>query len=169
MKVIRDKLRTAQDRQRKYADPKRRELVILPGDHVFLRVSPLRGIFRFGKKRKLAPRYIGPFEVLRRVGAVAYEVALPPDFPPVHPVFHVSLLRHYVHDPSHILVPHTIQLTSDLTFEEQPLRIVDRQVKRLRNKDIPTVKVIWGHHSNREVTWETEADMKPKYPHLFNS
>ena len=112
----------------------------------------MKCVMRFGRKGKLAPRYVGPFEILRSVGPVAFELALPPDFSQVHLVFYVSLLWHYVHDPMHVLVPHTIQLTSDLSFEEQPLRIVDRQVKRLRNKDIPTVKVIWGHHSDREAT-----------------
>ena len=129
----------------------------------------MKGVMRFGRKGKLAPRYVGPYEILRRVGPVAFELALPPDFPPVHPVFHVSLLRHYVHDPSHVLEPQTIQLASDLSFKEQPIQIVDRQVKRLRNKDIPTVKVIWGHHSSKEATWEAEADMKAQYPHLFSA
>ena len=169
VKLIRQRLQTAQSRQRSYADPKRRDHKFKEGDRVFLKVSPMKGVMRFGRRGKLAPRYVGPYEILKSVGPVAFELALPPDFPPVHPVFHTSLLRHYVHDPSHVLVPHTIQLTSDLAFEEQPLRIVDRQVKRLRNKDIPTVKVIWGHHSDKEATWEMEADMKAKYPHLFNT
>ena len=82
-------------------------------------------------------------------------------------MFHVSLLRHYVYDPSHVLEPQTIQLASDLTLEEQPVRILDRQVKRLMNKDILTVKVMWGHHSEGDATWESEADMRAKYPHLF--
>ena len=128
----------------------------------------MKGVVRFGRKGKPAPRYVGPYEILRSVGPVAFELALPPDFPSVHPVFHVSLLRHYVPDPSHVLEPQPIQLTSNLTFEEQPMRIVDRQVKKLRNQSIPTVKVVWWHYSDAEATWEAEADMKVKYPHLFN-
>ena len=169
VKLIRERMLSAQSRQRSYADPKRRDHVFKVGDRVFLKVSPMKGVMRFGKKGKLAPRYVGPYEILRKVGSVAFELALPPDFPPVHPVFHVSLLRPYVYDPSHVLLPQSVQLASDLSFEEQPIQIVDRQVKRLRNKDIPTVKVIWGHHSEKDATWESEADMKAKYPHLFGT
>ena len=141
--------------------------MISPGDHVFLRVSPLRGIFRFGKKGKLAPRYIGPFEVLRRVGAVAYEVALPPDFSPVHPVFHISMLRKYVKDPTHVLQHQTVDISPDMTFEVQPAQIIDRQVRKLRSKEISSVKVVWEHHPPEEATWESEEDMRARYPHLF--
>ena len=168
VKLIRQRMQTAQSRQRSYADPKRRDHVFKVGDRVFLKVSPMKGVMRFGRKGKLAPRYVGPYEILRSVGPVAFELALPPDFPHVHPVFHVSLLRHYVFDPSHILEPQTIHLTADLSFEEQPLRIIDWQTKRLRNKDVHTVKVVWGYHSDKEATWEAEADMRARYPHLFS-
>ena len=129
----------------------------------------MKGILRFGKRGKLAPRFVGPYEILKKVGPVAFELALPPDFPPVHPVFHVSLMRPYVHDPSHVLGYQSIPLSANLTFEEQPVQIVDRQTKRLRNKDITSVKVIWGHHGEKDATWELEADMRAKYPHLFDS
>ena len=169
VKIIRERMLSAQSRQRSYANRKRREHVFKVGDQVFLKISPMKGVMRFGKRGKLAPRYVGPFEILRQMGPVAFELALPPDFPPVHPIFHVSLLRPYVYDPSHVLAPQQIQLSSDLTFEERPVRIVDRQVRRLRNKDIATVKVVWGHHSEKDATWETEADMKNKYPYLFEA
>ena len=129
----------------------------------------MKGIVHFGQKGKLSPRYVGPYEILRKVGAVAFELALPPDFPPVHPVFHVSMLKMYVHDPSHVLEHPTLELDVDLTYEEQLVRIVDRLVKKLRNKSILTVKVIWGRHSKKEATWESVADMKIKYPHLFKN
>ena len=103
VKLIRDRLGVAQNRHKKYANPKWHELVIMLRDYVFLRVLCLKWVFRFGKKEKLAPRYIGPFKVLRRVGSVTYEVALPPDFLPVHPIFYISILRKYVNDQSHIL------------------------------------------------------------------
>ena len=134
---------------------------------MFLKVSPMKGIVRFGRKGKLSPRYVGSYKILRKIGVVAFELALPPDFPSVHPVFHVSLLKLYVHDPSHVLEHPTLELDADLTYEEQPARIVDRMVKQLRNKSVPTVKVIWGRHSEKEATWESEADMRLKYPHLF--
>ena len=98
---------------------------------------------------------------------MAYEIALPPDFPPVHPVFHISMLRKYVKDPSHVLQHQTVALSSDMTFEVQPAQIVDRQVRRLRNKDISSVKVVWEQHPPEEATWESEEDMRARYPHLF--
>ena len=92
VKLVRERLLAAQDRQRSYANPKRRDHVFKEGDQVFLKVSPMKGVLWFGKKGKLSSRFVGPYEILRRVGSVAFELALPPDFPPIHPVFHVSLL-----------------------------------------------------------------------------
>ena len=123
---------------------------------------------RFGKKGKLAPRYIGPFEILERVGAVAYRLALSPDMSQVHPVFHVSMLRKYISDPSHILQPQSVEVNDDLTYEEEPMAIVDYQVRQLRSKTIPMVKVLWRSNDVEEHTWETEAEMRAKYPYLFS-
>ena len=128
------------------------------GDHVFLRVSPRKGVFRFGKKGKLALRYIGPFEILQRVGEVAYQLALPPQLFGIHDVFHVSLLRKYEPDVSHILDWQELNL---------PREILDVQERVLRNKVIPLVKVLWEHHGVEEATWELEVDVKKKYPELF--
>ena len=99
------RLETAAGRQKSYADPKRRVVEFQVGDYVFLKVSPMKGVMRFGKKEKLAPRYIGPFEILERIGMVAYRLALPPDTSQVHPVFHVSMLMKYILDPSYVLQP----------------------------------------------------------------
>ena len=101
--MIRKRLLTAQSRQKSYADTRRRPLEFEVGDHVFLKVMPKRGVIRFRKRRKLSPRYIGPFEVLERVGAVAYRLALPPSLSSIHEVFHVSMLRKYTPDPTHIV------------------------------------------------------------------
>ena len=101
--MIRKRLLTAQSRQKSYADVRRRPLEFKVGDHVFLKVMPKRGVIRFGKRGKLSPRYIGPFEVLERVGAVAYRLALPPSLSTVHEVFHISMLRKYTPDPTHIV------------------------------------------------------------------
>ncbi len=95
------------------------------GDYVFLKVSPIKGVMRFRKKGKLAPRYIGPFEIMDRVRAVAYQLELPSNISHVHPVFHISMLRKYVPDPSLVLQPDTVELNEDLTFKEQPVAIVD--------------------------------------------
>ncbi|XP_073121998.1 uncharacterized protein [Henckelia pumila] len=122
---------------------------------------------RFGKKGKLAPRFIGPFEILDRVGALAYRVTLPPNLDGVHNVFNVSMLRKYVSNPSHVLSMEPLQLSPHMTNEERPIRILDRQERRLRNKSIPMVKVRWQNHSDEEATWEAEADIRTRYPELF--
>ncbi|CAM8936916.1 unnamed protein product [Rhodiola kirilowii] len=127
----------------------------------------MKGVMRFGKKGKLSPRFIGPFEIMERVGNVAYKLALPPTLSSVHPVFHVSMLRKYISDPSHVLEYEGVQMDDTLTYDEQPEAILDRQVKRLRNKEVFSVKVLWKNHTETEATWESEKDMKARYPHRF--
>ena len=112
------------------------------GDKIFLKVAPMTGIMRFGKKGKLSPRFVGPYEIIDRVGEVAYRLALPPALSSVHNVFHVSMLRKYTPSPSHILRQEPIQLKEDLTYEERPVQILDRSEKELRNKKISLVKVL---------------------------
>ena len=165
--IIKERLLAAQSRQKAYVDNRRRELEFSVGDRAFLRISPMKGVMRFGKKGKLSPRYIGPFEILERIGAVAYRLALSPDLSLIHPVFHVSMLRKYMYDPSHVLEPQTVQLDENLCYQEEPIAIVDRQVKKLRSKEITLVKVIWRNHTAEEATWESEDIMRSKYPHLF--
>ena len=169
IEVIRKKLRTAQSRQKSYADRRRCDLEFSVGVCVFLKVSPTKGVFRFGKKDKLSPRFIGPYEILERVGAVAYRLALPPNLSAIHLVFHVSMLRKYMSDPSHVLEVHPIELRDDMIYEVQPEAIVDRQVRKIRLKDITSVKVKWKGHSHEEATWELEDKMHEEYPHLFDN
>ena len=107
---------------------------------------------RFEKKGKLSSRFIKPFEILERVGRVAYRLALSPDLASVHNVFHVSMLKKYISDPSHILRQEPIEVHEDLTYEEKPIKIIDRQEKKLRNKVIPLVKVQWKNHKSEEAT-----------------
>ena len=116
---------------------------------------------------KLDPRYIGPYEILRRVGEVAYELVLPPQLAKVHNVFHVSQLRRYVFDPSHVLQHEPIQLVESLQYEEKPLRILGREVRKLRSRTIPLVKVLWSGQDGDSATWEKEDDMLIRYPYLF--
>ena len=126
-----------------------------------MKVTPklgLRGVFR---TKKLCPRYIGPYQILRRVGSVAYQLALPPSMSGLHDVFHVSQLRKYIPDPYQPIAIEQIDLQPD------PVRIVDRDVKTLRNKRIPIVKVEWAQSPDGEYTWELESDMMNSYPHLF--
>ncbi|XP_073153872.1 uncharacterized protein [Henckelia pumila] len=117
---------------------------------------------RFGKRGKLSPRYIGPFEILEKVGARAYRVALPPNLEGVHNVFHISMLRKYLANPSHVIRHEPVEWTSDLSYEEMPVQILDRQVRRLRNRDILMVKVLWLNQLFEEATWETERDIRVK-------
>src|SRR5262249_13345531 len=152
--------------QKSYVDPKRRDVQFQPGDHVFLKVSPMKGVVRFGKRGKLNSRYIGPFEILERVGNVSYRLALPPNLGYVHPFFHISMLRKYIPDPSHVLQAQEVGVEEDLSYEETPMTIVDRQVRKLRNKEIPMVKVQWQNHGIKECTWEAEEAVKTQYPHL---
>ena len=164
---IRKRMLTAQSRQKSYADRKRRDVEFNIGDKVFLKIAPMKGAMRFGKKGKLSPRFIGPFEVLEKVGKVAYRLALPPSLSNVHDVFHVSLLRKYVPDPSHVLNYEPIEVEQDLTYEEKPVKILDRKEKELRNKKISLVKVLWRSSNIEEMTWEREDEMRSKYPELF--
>ena len=127
----------------------------------------MKGVMRFGKKEKLSPLYIGPYKITRRFGQVAYELELPQELSMVHPVFHVSMLRKCIGDPSRITPIEDVQVTEDLTYEEVPVAILDRQVKKLRNKEMASVKVLWRNQQREEITWETEEAMKSKYPHLF--
>ncbi|XP_049381202.1 uncharacterized protein LOC125845705 [Solanum stenotomum] len=132
-----------------------RALVFMKGDHVWLQVSPMKGVMRFRKKVKLSPIFIGPFDILSRVREVVYKLALPPILSIVHHVFDVSMLQKYVSDESYVLSLDSVELGPDLSFEEDPIAILDRQVRKLRTKDIASVKVHWKHHSVGEVTWDT--------------
>ena len=109
-----------------------------------------------GKKGKLSPRFIGPYEVIEKVGPVAYRLALPPELEKIHSVFHVSMLRRYRSGPSHVVSSKTIDLRPDLTYEEEPVEILAREVKELWNKKIPLVKVLWRNYKTEEATWESE-------------
>ena len=168
VKMIREKLKVATDRQKSYTDMKRKDIRYEVGEKVFLKVSPWKKVMRFGKKGKLSPRFIGPYEVIEKVGPVAYRLALPTDFEKIHNVFHVSMLRRYRSDPTHIVSSETIELRPDLTYEEEPVEILAHEVKELRNKKIPLVKVLWRNHKTEEATWESEETMRQQYPQLFN-
>ncbi|KAA3473426.1 DNA/RNA polymerases superfamily protein [Gossypium australe] len=140
VKLTRDLLKEAYDRQKSYADLKRNEIEFSMEDYVFLKVSPWKKILRFERKGKMSPRFIGPYRVLNRVGPVAYQLELPPKLNWIHDVFHVSMLRRYHSDPSHVVPVEEIEVRPDLTFEEEPVHILDRDVKVLRRKSVPLVK-----------------------------
>ena len=150
--VIRARLKSAQDRQKSYADKRRKDLEFEVEDRVFLKLSPWKGVVCFGKRGKLSPRYIGPFEIVERIGLVAYRLDLPEELSRVHNVFHISMLRKYISDPSHVLEALEIELRDDLSYEEQPVQILGREEKELRNKTISLVKVLWRNHLVEEAT-----------------
>jgi hypothetical protein len=165
--VIRGSLLAAQSRQKSYADQRRKPLEFQVGDMVLLKVSPWKGVFRFGKKGKLAPRYVGPFKILERVGKVAYKLDLPDELSNVHPTFHVSNLKKCLADENLHVPLEDIQVDETMRFTEKPVEIMDREVKTLKRSRIPIVKVRWESKRGPEFTWEREDQMKTKYPHLF--
>ena len=134
---------------------------------VFLKVAPMKGVLRFEKKGKLNPRFVGSFEILERIGPVAYRLALPSSLSAVHDVFHVSMLRKYVANPSHIVDYEPLQINENLSYGEQLVEILAREVKLLRNRGVALVKVQWRNHKVEEATWEREDDMRAHYPKLF--
>nr|XP_048328398.1 uncharacterized protein LOC125422010 [Ziziphus jujuba var. spinosa] len=134
--IIWTKLKAAQDRQKSYAYVRR------------------KGVVRFGKRGKLSPHYIGPYELVERIGPVAYRIDLPEEFSPIHDVFHISMLRKYISDPSHVLETSEIEFRDDFSYEEQPVQILQREEKRFRNKTIALVKVLWRNQIVEEATWE---------------
>ncbi|XP_017609413.1 uncharacterized protein LOC108455351 [Gossypium arboreum] len=156
---LQDRLKAASDKQKLYVDLKRKEIEFAMGDLVFLKVLPWKKILRFGRKGKLSLRFIRPHHVLKRIGPVVYQLELPLKLDRIHNVFHVSKLRRYRFDPTHIVSTEEVEVRPYLTFEEEPVKILDRDVKVLRRKSIPLVKVLWRNHNSEESTWETEEAM----------
>ena len=165
--LIRQRLLTAQSRQKSYVDVRRQLLEFEVGDHVFLKVMPKRGVVRFGKREKLLPRFIGPFEILERIDSVTYWLALPSSMSGVHEAFHVSMLRKYSPDPAHVVDWGQIEVDTDGTFEEGPMCIMDSRDQVLRRKTVRLVRVLWRHYGVEESTWEREDTMRATYPFLF--
>ena len=134
-----------------------------------LKVSPMKGVQRFGRQGKLAPRYIGPFRIIERIGAVSYRLDLPAQMSSVHDVFHVSMLKKHLRDDEQqrVIKSPEIEIQDDLTVIEVPVCILARENKKLRNKVIPLVKVQWNRQGTEEISWEREEDVRRDYPHLF--
>ncbi|GJZ54872.1 hypothetical protein Tco_0610065, partial [Tanacetum coccineum] len=138
------------------------------GDYVLLKVSPWKGVVRFGKKGKLAPRFVGPFKIVEKVGPVAYRLDLPKELNDVHDTFHVSNLKKCLADPTLQVPLDEIQVDAKLNFVEEPVEILVREFKKLKRSRIAIVKVRWNSKRGPEFTWEREDQMKLKYPHLFS-
>nr|KYP39338.1 Retrotransposable element Tf2 [Cajanus cajan] len=148
-------MKTAQSRQKSYADKRRKPLEFAEGEHVFLKVTPTSGVGRALRARKLTPRFVGPYQIIQHVGPVAYRLALPPSLSNLHDVFHVSQLRKYIHDPSHVVELDDVRVKENLTFEKLPVTVIDHKLKELRGKSIALVKVLWDAATG-EATWEVE-------------
>jgi hypothetical protein len=166
---VRENLRVAQTGQKSYADVCRRDLTFAVGDHVYLKVSPVRGIRRFKVRGKLAPRYIGPFKVLERKGEVANRLVLPPSLLGVHDVFHVSQLKKCLRVPEEQAPLEGLEVQEDLTYTEHPVKILETSERVTRNKKIKMCRVQWNHHTEDEATCEREDELRKTYPDLFAS
>ena len=160
---------TAQSRQKSYADVRRIDLEFSVGDEVLLKVSLTKGAVCFDTRGNLSPRYIGPYMSTARVGALAYHLQLPESMSGVRPVFNVSMLRKYLKDPEHKIDDVLVIIQQDLTMECHLVRLLDFSDRVMRNRTINYVKVLWTNQSEREATWELEAQTCEKYPELFES
>jgi hypothetical protein len=169
VKTIQNNLKAAQSRQRSYADIRRRPLQFQIGDFVYLRVSPTRGIQRFGVKGKLAPRYIGPFEIIEIYGPVAYHLQHPPQLAAIHDIFHVSQLRKCVKIPTEIIDPKAIEIESDLTYTEHPIKVLDTKERSTRRETIRIFKIQWNHHTEDESDLGNQVISSAKLSRLPSS
>ncbi|GJS36063.1 putative reverse transcriptase domain-containing protein [Tanacetum coccineum] len=161
--LIKQRIQAAQDRQKSYADLKRKPMEFEVGDRVMLKVSPWKGVVRFGKRGKLNPRYVGPFKVLAKVGKVAYRLELPQELSRVHHTFHVSNLKKCYADEPLVMPLEGIHIDDKLQFVEEPVEIMEREIKRLKRSRIPLVKVRWNSMRGSEFTWECKDSFKQKY------
>ena len=167
VKQIQKNLRMAQSRQKSYANKRRRPLEFAEGDYVYLKVSAMKGVTRFRVKGKLAPLYIGPFQIVKRCGKVAYQLKLPEQLLAVHNVFHVSQLKKCLRVPTETIDLRILDLQPGLTYDEQPIGILDGIERESKRGKIKYVKVQWSNHSDDEATWEHEDDMRKEYPELL--
>jgi hypothetical protein len=167
IKMVRENLKIAQSRQRSYADTRRRELSFEVRDFVYLKVSPIRGVRIFRVKGKLAPRYVGSYQILAKRGEVAYQLSLPEGLFAVHDVFHVSQLKKCLRVLEEQLPVEGLEVQEDLTYIEKPTQILETVDRVTRRKTIRMCKVRWSHHFEEEATWECEDDLMAKYPELF--
>ncbi|CAA7034551.1 unnamed protein product [Microthlaspi erraticum] len=168
VRVVRLNMKEAQDRQKSYADRRRRELEFQVGDRVYLKMAMLRGPNRSIAENKLSPRFMGPFPVVERVGPLAYRLELPEIMKAFHKVFHVSMLRKCLHPTEELVARIPEDLQPDLTVPAVPVRILERREKVLRNKRIPLLRILWDCSGSTEETWEPEAKMKLKFRKWFD-
>jgi hypothetical protein len=153
---IQDNLKAAKSYQETYANKRRRPLEFEVGNHVYLRVLPMKGAKRFGVKGKLAPRYIGSFPILEKCGTVAYKLDLPPSLARVHDIFHMSQLKKCLTAPVDVMLPEVILLEADLSYPEHPIKVMNQKDRVTMHKTIKFFKIQWSNHTEEKATWESE-------------
>ncbi|XP_050877586.1 uncharacterized protein LOC127081369 [Lathyrus oleraceus] len=167
IKMLHDKMKSLESLHKSYHDKRRKKLEFQEGNHVFFKVTPLIGVGRALKSRKLTPHFIVHYQIMKQVGEVTYKVDLPPILLNLHDLFHVSQLRKDIHDRSHMIQMDDVQVRENLTIETCPLRLEDCKVKHFKGKEIALMKVVWGRPTSGSMMWEQESQMKESYPTLF--
>ncbi|WVZ97763.1 hypothetical protein U9M48_043276 [Paspalum notatum var. saurae] len=158
-----------QSKQKSYSNKRRRPLVFEVEDHVYLRVSPMKGVHRFGINGKLALRYVGPFKITDKCGPVAYRLELPSHLAAVHDVFHVSQLKKCLRVLEETVDTSQIQIKPDLTYEERPIKVLDQKQRTTTRRTINFYKVQWSNHSEEEAIWKQEEYLQTKYPGFLSA
>jgi hypothetical protein len=161
---IQENLKAMKPCQENYANKRRQPLAFEVGDHVYLRVSPMKGVKRFGVKGKLVPHYIRPFSILKKCGTVSYKLNLPPSLARVHDIFHVSQLKKCLKAPVDVVLPEVTPLEADLSYPEHPIKVLDQKDRVTRRKTIKFFKIQWSNHSEEEATWESEDFLCSRHP-----
>jgi hypothetical protein len=169
VKQIQGNILAAQSHQKSYANKRHNPLELEVGDHVYLRVSPMKGVRRFGIKGKLAPRYIDPYSIIDKYGPTSYQVELPAKLSRVHNVFHVSQLKRCLKPLTDVVIKDTIPLEPDLTYKAHPIKVLDQQDRATRNKTTQIYKIQWNDHSEDKATWEHEEFLRSNYPEFLPS
>jgi hypothetical protein len=164
VRSIQDNLKATKSRQETYANKRRQPLEFEVEDHVYLRVSPMNGVKRFGVKEKLAPRYIGLFPILEMCGTVAYKMDLPPSLAGVHDILHVSQLKKCLKEPMDVMIPEVTPLKAYLSYPEQPIKVLDQKDHVTRLKTIKFFKIQWSNHTEEEATWESKDFLRSHDP-----
>jgi hypothetical protein len=161
---IQDNLKATKSHQETYANKWHRPLEFKVGDHVYLRVSPMKGVKRFEVKGKLAPHYIRPFPILKKCGTVAYKLDLPPSLARVHDIFHVLQLKKCLKAPMDVVLPEVTPLEADLPYPKHPIKVMDKKDHVTRHKTIKFLKIQWSNHFEEEATWESEDFLCSHHP-----
>jgi hypothetical protein len=159
-----DNLKAAKSRQESYANKRRQPLEFEVGNHVYLKVSPMKGVKRFGLKGKLSPRYIRPFPILEKCGNVAYKLELPPSLAGVHDIFHISQLKKFMKALMDVVLPEVTPLEAELTYPEHPIKILDQKSQVTRHKTIKFFKIQWNNHTTEEATCESKDFLRSRHP-----